>query len=371
MCTILIISVLLLLITPFLWFTKYEELKKRNNTLLKQNDEIAHQKKEILKEKEKLQKSSTKTETLGEFKRTLTGLIIHDLKNPLNSIINFSEKSSQNFISPEKAFESINQSGKQMLNMVLNMLDVQKFGDASIIVNKENFSVYEIINKALEQVHFLLKLNNFSVRNFVPFDLQGHFDIYMVERVFVNLLTNAIKYTPQNGQITFKSKLIDNQMIMISVMDTGPGIDEEFLETIFDRFNQVENYAGRSSGLGLTYCKFAVEAHGGKIGVKSEVGVGTTFWLTIPLGKESVQEEIVTEIEEKQLNLTEEEKKKLKVFLPQFSSLEVYEVSDLRQILKKIQPKANTNLFRWKEEISNAIAVCNTEQYEKLINKIR
>ena len=106
-----------------------------------------------------------------------------------------------------------------------------------------------------------------------------------LRRILVNLLGNALKFTPRGGTITLEAKP-DGECLRFGVRDTGEGIPKEAFERIFEKFGQVETRkSGRkmSTGLGLTFCRLATEAHGGSIWVESEVGVGSTFYFTIPL----------------------------------------------------------------------------------------
>jgi signal transduction histidine kinase len=110
-------------------------------------------------------------------------------------------------------------------------------------------------------------------------------DQVKIIRVLTNLVDNAITFTPAHGSIQIFAKVIDYQSIEIQVRDTGPGIPEEYLERVFDRFSQIPGQVGRKrgSGLGLTYCRMAVEAHGGRIWVESHPGSGSIFHLTLPI----------------------------------------------------------------------------------------
>jgi len=121
----------------------------------------------------------------------------------------------------------------------------------------------------------------------------------LVTRVLVNLLDNAIKFSPQGGAVrvttdgvsatpTFEesSEITSQHYISVSVTDTGPGIPEEYREKIFEKFIRIEEQEsrrGRGSGLGLTFCKLVVEAHGGRIWVESQMGQGSTFTFTLPV----------------------------------------------------------------------------------------
>ena len=112
-------------------------------------------------------------------------------------------------------------------------------------------------------------------------------DENLVGRVLVNLLRNALRFTPQGREIAV-AVVREGNALRCSVSDPGPGIPAEHHEKIFCKFSQLEDGNRRlGAGLGLTFCKLAIEGHGGKIGVESKVGQGSTFWFTIPLSSGS------------------------------------------------------------------------------------
>jgi signal transduction histidine kinase len=105
----------------------------------------------------------------------------------------------------------------------------------------------------------------------------------LISRVIQNLFTNALKFTPKNGTIRVVIQSTEDS-VQVSIKDTGPGIPSQYLKKIFDKFFQVEARE-YSTGLGLTFCKLAIETHGGQIGVDSEVDKGSTFWFILPKKK--------------------------------------------------------------------------------------
>ena len=122
--------------------------------------------------------------------------------------------------------------------------------------------------------------------NLMMFSIAGNFrcDRDLIRRVNLNLLMNAIKFSPANGEVGIDLNNTD-EAVKITVKDNGPGIPAEFHKKIFSKFGQAEiRQQGQlySTGLGLTFCKLAVATHGGSIGVESEVGKGSTFWFTLP-----------------------------------------------------------------------------------------
>jgi signal transduction histidine kinase len=123
------------------------------------------------------------------------------------------------------------------------------------------------------------------MRNEVPDGLpQAHADYGKIQRVLINLVDNALKYTPSGEQVTVSAARYGTNAIMVKVFDSGPGVPEEFREKIFERFSQVPGQRGRTrgSGLGLTFCRLAVRAHGGRIWVEPRSGGGSVFAFTLP-----------------------------------------------------------------------------------------
>jgi signal transduction histidine kinase len=347
-------------------------VKERTLEIAQQKEEILAQNKEINKtleivnrQKEELHATNNRLIELDQFKEGMTGMIVHDLKNPLNSILN-----SNNI-------QRIKLAGKQMLNMVLNILDVQKFEDAKMHLNIQNHSAYEIAQNASNDVLMLILEKNITFENIIPIQIVIKADAEILERVFVNILTNAVKYTPNNGKITISSPegfKNPEGFVRLAISDTGQGISADKIHLVFEKFGQVEakkSGSVRSTGLGLTFCKLAIEAHGGSIGVESELNKGTTFWFTIPRGTENI---IINPIESKDLkkkiNLTEEEKQILLPLLPELKELEFYEVSSIRSLLKNIDVSNKPELKLWVEEMQNALRAGNEEKYLELLNFI-
>ena len=261
-------------------------------------------------QKEKLQE-------LDNFKEAMTGMIVHDLKNPLNAIIGLSSMNPE-----DEMMQMVNSAGNQMLNLVLNILDVQKFENTNVKLNLSEASLYELADEAYRQVSLLIKQKKQILNiNIFPQTIIRT-DAEITVRVFVNMLTNAIKYTPSGGRISINQEAIvftegdynKNQLIpdslktqfkfqtplcLVSVSDTGQGIPADKLHLVFEKFGQVEakkSGSVRSTGLGMTFCKMVVEAHGGAIWITSEVGKGTNFYFTLPFVRndESIQNEKLT-----------------------------------------------------------------------------
>jgi signal transduction histidine kinase len=172
--------------------------------------------------------------------------------------------------------------------MVNDLLDISKMESGEMSLYREDFPVSGVVQDAVSLVGVIAR----EKQQKIVVDLQEgtealtlNADREKVRRVLVNLLGNAIKFTPEGGLITITARR-EGEFLELSVTDTGPGIAREHQGRIFDKFYQVHDKQVRgtaATGLGLTFCKLAVEAMGGKIGLESEPEKGSRFWFTLPL----------------------------------------------------------------------------------------
>jgi len=319
------------------------------------------------KTNQKLATANQKLKELDEFKQTATAMIVHDLKNPLNTVIGNSEKIDLP-ISQEECFENIQQSGKKMLNLVQNILDVQKFEDAQIKPNPENISLQKLVNQSIQQVGTFSKIKNLTLRNDVSANTFIAADSDLTGRILVNLLTNAIKYSAQNQIITITSK-IQSEKVEIQVKDEGIGIPTDFLPKIFDKFSQTKAKKlgiARSTGLGLTFCQMATEIQGGKIWVESKIEEGSTFSFTLPKGKS--EKYLVQNQAEKGSLFSTEIIEMMHPFTEQLRQIPIYQMSSLTRIIRQI-PEPNEQMKTFKNELKNSIYTANQERFNELIQE--
>jgi signal transduction histidine kinase len=172
--------------------------------------------------------------------------------------------------------------------MINDLLDVEKMECGSMPLDYAVLLAPELVASAVGQVAPLAKSQQLTIVRQIVADLPPFSgDEDKLRRTLVNLLGNAIKFTPRGGTVTVDARLsAEMRSVAFSVSDTGEGIPAEAFARIFEKFGQVElREAGRtmSTGLGLTFCKLAVEAHGGHIGVTSVPGHGSAFSFTLPL----------------------------------------------------------------------------------------
>jgi len=172
------------------------------------------------------------------------------------------------------------------LTLVEAILDIAKMESGEMNLELSEFSPGELLNQVckdfLPQARSIGVVMQTDLSSSLPI-VQG--DTGKIIRVLTNLLDNAMKFTPTGGQVFLSAEQTDHQMIRVQVADNGPGIPPEYREKIFDRFSQVPGQKGRQrgSGLGLTFCRLVVEAHGGKIWVEANPIGGSLFTFTLPI----------------------------------------------------------------------------------------
>lgn len=354
---------------------KQSEILEHQEVLARQNEEIFTQKEEIALQAEELQVTNEQLLKLDKFKQSLTGMIVHDLKNPLNTIIGLSEdKYSPHFQN------AINQSGKQMLNLVMNILDVQRFEETEMKLHTKSYPLKKIIKKVHQGVATLLTDKNIAFSEDIPDHLYLMVDEPLIVRVFTNLISNAIKYSFPGGKINVglsnQESTHTHQRVLIK--DNGTGIPADFLPNIFDKFSQ-HNPKVRSTGLGLTFCKLVIESHQGTIGVVSELNQGSTFWLSLPKapsqGLEVPKDNQSLLSEDKGLEdekesfipFTKEEIALLQPFIEELRHFEIYEVSAIKKQLEKL-PSSHSAITEWRIELENTLYAWNETRYQQLLD---
>jgi PAS domain S-box-containing protein len=225
---------------------------------------------------------------LEELRQDLISMIYHDLRSPLGNIISsldVVQTSLPRTYETEQSLLSIaSRSAVRLSRLVDSLLDLRRLEAGQVNLNREQTNVNALVADAIEQVQSIAEGKGIELRAEVPPRLPFVIiDADMIRRVVINLIENSAKYTPGAGTITVIAKA-DPQEVTISVRDTGPGIPRNMHTRIFDKFARIQRDAApKGMGLGLAFCKLAVEAHGGRIWVESQVGKGATFTLSLPI----------------------------------------------------------------------------------------
>ncbi len=253
---------------------------------------------------EKLGQINDQLERANLHKSQFLANMSHELRTPLNAIIGFSEILQDQVFGEmnEKQLRYVNNiltSGRHLLGLVNDVLDLAKVEAGRMELHWERFSSGQAISETLTQLSPLATKKELQITS----ELSGGLDVISADRVrfrqiLYNLISNAIKFTPQGGTIQIRgnlqpAKMSNNsdllnssEVAVFAIQDTGIGIALENLENIFDSFRQVDNSYSRQyqgTGLGLSLTRRLIEMHGGEIGVTSVPGIGSTFTFTLPL----------------------------------------------------------------------------------------
>ncbi len=185
----------------------------------------------------------------------------------------------------KKMIHIMENASTKLLHIVSNLLDSAKMSAGKLKLNVSDCNLRQILPNTVEIFHTEAAKKKITLTLDMPDQMRPlKLDPHLLERVVINLIGNAIKFTPDGGFITVKVADL-NDRVQVQVIDTGNGMPAEFLNKIFKKFEQASGTKG-GTGLGLSICKFVVDAHYGEIGVRSKQGEGTTFTFSIPRGLE-------------------------------------------------------------------------------------
>jgi PAS domain S-box-containing protein len=226
---------------------------------------------------------------LEQLRRDLSAMIYHDMRGPLSNVytsLNALQKLLADYpaSSVKEFLEIAVRSERQARRMVDSLLDIQRLEEGNKLLSRTTTALNALVDHAIEQVRPVADDKHVRLRLSVADDLPLlYMDADMIERVVINLLDNAIKYSPDYGIVTISTASTGKE-VMIRVKDTGPGIPREAQARIFEKFERVKHrHMPRGVGLGLAFCKLAVDAHGGRIWVKSDDQSGSTFTVALPV----------------------------------------------------------------------------------------
>ncbi|QRK06168.1 PAS domain S-box protein [Archangium violaceum] len=217
-------------------------------------------------------------------------IVSHDLRSPLSMIQMGADQllsESRGREQPEftsRTAAKIRRASVRMIHLIRDLLDFSSIEAGQLRIEVSNHDAGELVTELLEELQPNAGEKGIRLeRETEPSSLIVRCDRERIVQVFSNLLGNAIKFTGEGGSVMIRTRREGDQAVF-SVSDTGPGIPEEDLSHIFDRYWQVNRGTRESFGLGLAISKAIIESHGGKLGVESRVGQGTTFFFTLPLG---------------------------------------------------------------------------------------
>jgi GAF domain-containing protein/anti-sigma regulatory factor (Ser/Thr protein kinase) len=238
-----------------------------------------------------IQQKSHELEVASRHKSEFLANMSHELRTPLNAIIGFTDVMLQQMFGPlnekqSEYLEDVRDSGTHLLSLINDILDLSKIEAGRVELETSRFSLAEAIDNALTLVRERASHHGITLAADIAPDVGTiAADERKLKQIVVNLLTNAVKFTPDGGWVGISARC-DGDDVHVAVRDTGIGIAPEDQDRVFEEFQQVGKDPERSregTGLGLTLSKRFVELQGGRIWVESEVGKGSTFSFTIPV----------------------------------------------------------------------------------------
>ena len=270
-----------------------DSVQQREGELRDHADELDRLNRQLVLRQQDLREINDQLAAASHHKSQFLAKMSHELRTPMNAILGFSgimaNKSLGNDLSSEERKEflgNIITSGRHLLDLINEILDLSKIEAGKETLMFERFSVPEVLEAARQMVEPAAHEKHITIEVTIdPRVSAWTADALKFKRILNNLLSNAIKFTPEGGSVRLRAAATDDGA-EFSVTDSGIGIRPEDRERIFQEFEQVEMSAERhyeGTGLGLTLAKMLVELHGGRIWLESEVGKGSTFAFVLPL----------------------------------------------------------------------------------------
>jgi len=247
---------------------------------------------EVERRKSEIEAANHQLVCMQGFKESMMQMVVHDLKNPLASImgnIQLIQMQSLETMTPTRLAELLQrtqESARQLMRMILNILQIGKLEEQKMPLRLEPVVLHALVQENADEMMGLSARDGIRLENRVGTDLPAPCaDRELVSRVIANLLSNAFKHTPSGGRVVVDARTEGDQ-ITLTISDTGEGIPEELQPRIFEKWVGDSESSKRllnDSGLGLTFCRLAVECHGGRIWLKSKAREGTTVFVSLPI----------------------------------------------------------------------------------------
>jgi len=231
----------------------------------------------------------TRLKQLENTRQEFVANVSHELRTPLSLIKGFVETlldGAKN--DPElstRFLKTIEKHTNRLTFLIEDLLTISRLESGQIVMNLQRVKMRDEIERVREDLQSRATEKQVTVEDHVPETLAAQADVDRLQQVLFNLVENAIKYGRVGGRVTIGGKATDDKKVQIWVQDEGPGIPPEAKERVFERFYRVDRARSRESGgtgLGLAIVKHIVQAHGGEVWVKSDLGSGSTFFFTLP-----------------------------------------------------------------------------------------
>lgn len=259
-----------------------KQLKANKDLLEERARELAHLNSQLAESERRLQ-------DLNISKDKLFSIIAHDLKGPFQPLLGISDILVEEYDSLDseeraKFIKEMNNSLKNQYKLLENLLDWSRLQTGRMPYSPENINLFETIESNFQIFKPKAESKNITLLNNVPQNIFVFADVYMLQSIIQNLVSNSIKFTNNSGTITAKAKS-ESDKVVISISDTGVGISKSDIDKIFKidmQYTTLGTEKEKGTGLGLIICKELVEKNGGKIWIESEINSGSEFFITLP-----------------------------------------------------------------------------------------
>lgn len=261
-----------------------ENLRESRRELEQKTQKLAELADKYMREKER-------AEDANRVKSEFLANISHELRTPLNAIIGFSDMMHREVLGPidnaqyADYINDIHMSGAYLLELINDILDMSRIEAGRLTLETKPCSLRSLLDDCIHIVSAQAEAQKIELQPSIPKDIEVVLDKRAIKQVMLNLMSNAIKFTPEGGAVQLLAEM-DQASVHIYVKDTGIGIEENAISKLGKPFQQVENQLTKchsGTGLGLAISRSLVDLHGGHLSIESEVGVGTTVLVTLPL----------------------------------------------------------------------------------------
>lgn len=228
-------------------------------------------------------------------RRDFTDMVVHDLRTPLTSMLGGLDLArvvlaqSGDLETVNQALDAAVESCQRIATLVDSLLDISRLESGQMPMECRSNALPSLVAQVVEHVYAIAASAEVSLDVRLPATLPlVMVDRQIILRVFLNLIDNAIKFSPSGERVVISARRADPDVVECAIHDSGSGVPPEYREIIFERFTQLRTHISRrmrGSGLGLSYCKLAVEAHGGRIWCEGPPEGGSVFWFTLPIAK--------------------------------------------------------------------------------------
>lgn len=306
----LIVGLIIVLIIAFVLGRNSQIKKSLNIQLAKKNEEINTHREKILEQNKILEEALESAKAAAVAKSQFLSTMSHEMRTPMNSVIGFTNllRMEEPLPRQKKYLDTLHFSANHLLYLINDILDFNKIEAGKLEIERNAINLKEMLEHVTNTFSYKCKDQGIELNLRIMTNLHCYVigDKIRLNQILTNLLGNAVKFT-EEGSVTLDIRISSEDetsiVIKFSVIDTGIGIKEDKLDSIFESFTQASTDTTRKyggTGLGLTITKKLVELHGGMMGVKSQFGEGSTFWFTIPFQRgERFTEAIPSKVDKK------------------------------------------------------------------------